>query len=568
MRRADFPFLGFGVGLRRSHYGYVVDAHPRMDWFELITENFMVDGGRPLEVLENIRERYPIVMHGVAMSLGSTDKLNREYLRALKGLVRRFEPAWISDHLCWTGVGGHNLHDLLPLPYTEEAVLHVASQIRHVQDFLGRPLLIENISSYITYRHSSLTEWDFLAAIAEEADCGILLDINNVFVNSFNHNYDAEQYIDSIPVDRVVQFHLAGHQHHGTHLLDTHDHPVCDEVWTLYERAVRRFGSASALIEWDDNIPDFSELQEAADEARRRHDSVLRATEIDRPYRQRSNAEKVTRTDHEFSLARLQQLLYRIVTTPGGAKEGPPKKPALPSDGIDSIIVADDRRSWRECIGIYAGAYLHRLLDVLKEDYPATFAVLGEADFEDLITDYLISYPPTEPSILYAGRFLPDFFRTHPLRNPWPFIADLARLELTTLEVFHARDAQPLDADALRTVAPDDWPALSIKVHPSVRILDLEWRVDTLLRAVENIDRWKEPECGPASIIVWRRGSQVHYRELEAGERSALVLTTNGANLAAICDAIVDEVGDSKSTAEMVNRLLTRWIADGLLTKP
>ena len=276
MSRREFPALGFGVGLRRPHYSEIIDTHPRMDWFEVTTENFMVEGGRPLEVLERVRERYPIVMHGVSLSIGSTDPLNRDYLRALDAMARRFEPAWISDHLCWTGVSDRNLHDLLPLPYTEEAAFHAAGRIREVQDILGRRILIENISSYMAFACSTLTEWEFLSAVAEEADCGILLDINNIFVNAFNHGLDAERYIDSVPIERVHQFHLAGHQDHGRYLLDTHDHPLRAEVWRLYERAVRRFGAVSTLIEWDDHIPEFRELQTIADEARSRCDSAVR----------------------------------------------------------------------------------------------------------------------------------------------------------------------------------------------------------------------------------------------------------------------------------------------------
>jgi uncharacterized protein (UPF0276 family) len=228
----------------------------------------MVEGGRTLEVLEAVREHYPIAMHGVSMSLGSTDPLNRNYLRQLRDLARRFEPGWISDHLCWTGVGGRNLHDLLPLPYTEEAIRHVAGRIRQVQETLERPILIENVSSYMAFADSAMTEWEFISAIAEEADCGILLDINNIFVSAFNHRFEANHYIDAVPAERVVQYHLAGHSDHGTHLLDTHDHPIRDEVWGLYERAARRFGNVAAIVEWDDNIPEFAVLAEAAERAR------------------------------------------------------------------------------------------------------------------------------------------------------------------------------------------------------------------------------------------------------------------------------------------------------------
>src|SRR6266851_4781397 len=275
MRRTDFTFLGFGVGLRRQHYSHVLETRPAMDWFEVISENFMVAGGRPLQVLEKVREHYPVVLHGVSLSIGSTDPLNREYLKQLSSLARRFKPAWISDHLCWTGVGGHNLHDLLPLPYTEEALRHVVRRIRIVQEILERTILIENVSSYLTYTHSALTEWEFLAAVADEADCGILLDINNIYVSAFNHRFDPLVYIDAIPVERVVQFHLAGHSDHGTYLLDTHDHPIREEVWSLYEYAVRRFGRVSTLIEWDDNIPEFAELAATVEEAGRRPAAVV-----------------------------------------------------------------------------------------------------------------------------------------------------------------------------------------------------------------------------------------------------------------------------------------------------
>jgi uncharacterized protein (UPF0276 family) len=262
-----------------------MDEAPPVDWFEVISENFMVEGGRPLEVLEGVRAQSPVVMHGVSLSIGSSDPLNRAYLGALRTLARRIEPAWISDHLCWTGVGGRNLHDLLPLPYTEEAVRHVAGRIREVQDILERTMLIENVSSYMAFRASRLSEWEFLSAVAEEADCAILLDINNIFVSAFNHRFDALRYIDAVPAGRVVQFHLAGHSDHGSYLLDTHDHPIRPEVWALYEHAVRRFGRVPTLIEWDDNIPGFEVLAAAADEARRRCESALDADGIASPER-------------------------------------------------------------------------------------------------------------------------------------------------------------------------------------------------------------------------------------------------------------------------------------------
>ena len=264
---ADTP-LGFGVGLRTKHYKEILGIWPRVDWFEVISENYMVAGGRPLQTLERIRERYPIVLHGVSLSIGSTDPLSTRYLLQLNELAQRFEPGWISDHLCWTGVGGHNLHDLLPLPYTEEAIAHVAERVQRVQDALGRRILLENVSTYLEYTHSTMPEWEFLAAVVERADCGILLDVNNIFVSAFNHGFAAADYLAGVPVERVQQFHLAGHTDRGTYLHDTHDHPISDAVWDLYAAAVRRFGTVSTLIEWDDHIPPFAVLQAAAEQAR------------------------------------------------------------------------------------------------------------------------------------------------------------------------------------------------------------------------------------------------------------------------------------------------------------
>jgi uncharacterized protein len=255
-----FPNLGTGIGLRPPHYADVAAGRARVDWIEVISENFMVEGGNPRRVLRAVRERHPLVLHGVSMSLGSVDPLDEHYLDALAALAREIEPVWISDHLCWSGFGGHAGHDLWPLPYTDEALAHVAGRVAHVQERLGRRILVENVSSYLTFRHSTMTEWEFLTALAERADCGLLLDVNNVFVSARNHGFDPVEFIDGIPPTRVGQFHLAGHSDKGSHLLDTHDHPVCDQVWALYRHAVRRFGAQATLLERDDDIPTLDEL--------------------------------------------------------------------------------------------------------------------------------------------------------------------------------------------------------------------------------------------------------------------------------------------------------------------
>ncbi len=251
----DLSYLGFGLGLRTDHYQDIIDQKPAVDWFEIITENYLVPGGKPLYYLDQIKENYPIVMHGVSMSLGSTDPLDKNYLQQVKDLANRVNAHWISDHLCWTGVSQKNMHDLLPLPCTEEALKHVVSKIKQAQDFLGRQILIENASTYITFTSSQMTEWDFIREMTDQADCLLLLDINNIYVSAFNHGFDPEEYLAGIPKNRVQQFHLAGHTNNGDHIIDTHDHPIISPVWDLYAKALKIFGNVSTMIERDDHIP-------------------------------------------------------------------------------------------------------------------------------------------------------------------------------------------------------------------------------------------------------------------------------------------------------------------------
>ena len=262
------PALGFGLGLRTEHYNAILESKPNVDWFEVLSENFMIPGGMPLHYLDRIHENYPVVMHGVSLSIGSTTPFDADYLRDLKKLADRIQPAWISDHLCWTGVHGQNIHDLLPLPYTEETAQHVAERVGIVQDYLGRRILLENVSSYASYVDSTMTEWEFITEIAEKADCLLLLDVNNIYVSSYNHQFDAKAFIDGVPKNRVQQIHLAGHQNNGDYIIDTHDAPVIDPVWDLYEYAISRFGAISTMIERDDHIPELGVLVEELQIAR------------------------------------------------------------------------------------------------------------------------------------------------------------------------------------------------------------------------------------------------------------------------------------------------------------
>ncbi len=254
------PALGFGLGLRKEHYNSILETSPEVDWFEVLTENYLVDGGKPLYFLDQVSERYPVVMHGVSMSLGSHDPLDMNYMAQVKELAERTQAKWVSDHMCFTGVDGVNAHDLLPLPYTEEAIKHISNKIKQAQDFLGRQILVENASTYITYKQSHMTEWEFTMAVADESDSLILLDINNIYVSSVNHGFDPLEYLDGISPERVQQHHLAGHSQYDGYIIDTHDHDVVQDVWDLYAEAVKRYGDISVMIERDDDIPELPEL--------------------------------------------------------------------------------------------------------------------------------------------------------------------------------------------------------------------------------------------------------------------------------------------------------------------
>ena len=274
------PNLGFGLGLRVDHYETILKENPTIDWFEIITENYLVPGGKPLYYLDKIREHYPMVMHGVSLSIGSSDPLDFDYLLQVKQLIKRVEPNWISDHLCFTGVNHKNLHDLLPLPYTEEMINHVVSRIQTVQEFLGRQILIENVSSYISYQQSDMTEWEFITEISKRADCHILFDVNNVYVSSVNHEFNPMDYVKAMPSNRLYQIHLAGHLNMGDYIIDTHDHDIVDPVWDLYQKTIANHGMISTMIERDDHIPPLPDLIAELNKAKKVASMALSEVEL------------------------------------------------------------------------------------------------------------------------------------------------------------------------------------------------------------------------------------------------------------------------------------------------
>lgn len=273
--KSSIPNLGIGIGLRPAHYEAIFASRPNIDWFEIISENFMLEGGRALEILDWVLQRYPVVQHGVNLAIGSPDPLDFDYLRRLKALARRTKTPWISDHLCWGRLPGAHYHDLLPLPYTKEVVRYVVERARIVQDYLEVPFALENLSSYVAYQGDQMPEWEFYTAIVEQADIYMMLDVNNIYVSSRNHGFDPAEYARSLPLERVLQIHLAGHTDRGTHVLDTHDHPVCDAVWELYGEIYPRTSGVSTLLEWDDNLLSFEETWQEALKAKQYQQSLV-----------------------------------------------------------------------------------------------------------------------------------------------------------------------------------------------------------------------------------------------------------------------------------------------------
>ncbi len=565
--------LGHGVGLRTKHYPRILDGTARVDWFEVISENFMVAGGRPLAVLEQARQMAPVVLHGVSLSIGSTDPLNERYLRALAALTERIEPAWVSDHLCWGSIGGHYAHDLLPLPFTEEALNHVVERIGMVQERLGRKILIENVSSYLTFKHSTIPEWEFLSEIAKLADCGLLLDVNNVFVNSVNHGFAPEAYLAALPVGRIGQIHLAGHSDHSTHLLDTHDASVPPAVWELYRCAVERFGKVATLVEWDDQVPEWDVLCAEAEKARAIEVEVLArmralpgqvapAEGLVEPKGSTRGAlaEAVGSGRAVLALRDLQEEVFRSITL----NPGPSARAAFDSELLGFIedcgaLDAADR------LDIYAQMYWMRLYDVLHDDFPHVATCLGNERFSALVARYLAQHRSRHPSVRRLGEGFAGFLAADAsLDRDWPWLADLARLEWTRLAVFDAADATPLRIEDLSTLTTEAWSRLPLRPIPALRLLDCRFRVHELWSALEEGRSVEDVAAEPLTLRIWREGFTVYQATMTGAEQVAFQQVIAGGSFGQLCAALGSGV-DAATAAEDAARHLLRWLEDKIL---
>jgi uncharacterized protein len=559
------PNLGHGIGLRVDHYGEILagQAREKVDWFEIISESFLGPGGRPRAVLRKVLEHHPVVMHGVSMGLGSVDPLNEDYLNKLARLADDVKPVFISDHVCWGGYEGAYAHDLLPLPFTEEAVAHVAERIKRVQDRLGRQMLIENVSSYMAFSHSVLTEWEFLTELCRRADCYLLFDVNNVFVSAHNHNFDARAYIDGIPAERVAQIHLAGHRTRGKLLLDTHDHPVRDEVWSLYERTLKRTGPVSTLVEWDDEIPPLARVIEESEKAR------ARTLAIPKPAPEVDVVSRAPKTHHEgLPLREMEERLWTVVT----ARESLPEAldvRELPLEYLTDFVSGDEKQDALGRVDIYNGMYFLRILDFIKDDYPALLKILGDDDFYDLIAEFLEAMPNQKPEGKYAGELLPVFVRGWANKNGAPaWWAELARLEWALCDVFDMEDRMSLTGQDVQRIAPERLGDLPLRIVAAHRHLQLAFPVDDVWRSLEKDDVAPEDlpelEAMPTSILVWRNDTRINHRALSADESGLLPDLVRGTTFAHVCETLASG-RDETEAAQLAVQLLSRWLQDGLI---
>lgn len=542
--------LGFGLGLRKEHYAELLEAPVAVDWLEILTENYLVPGGKPLNFLDRIRAQYPLVMHGVSLSIGATSPLDMDYLRQVRELAHRIEPRWISDHLCWTGTGGTNLHDLLPLPYNEEALRHLIERITRVQDFLGRQILLENVSSYISYAHSTMTEWEFLTEVANGADCRILLDINNIFVSARNHGFDPATYLNAIPIARVDQFHLAGHRDHGDYIVDTHDAAIIDPVWALYRAAVRRFGQVSTMIERDDGIPPLAELLAELDLARR-HAADAHAMD-DHVIRAPSSARAVEITSGP-PLPILQQALQAHVLDTACA--------------TPACIAKTPHIDWQRRIEIYTSGYRLRLIEALTTDYPVLNTMLGAEDFAALASDYIDAHPSRHFSLRWFGQSLAQFLTRVAAYRARPLLAELARFEWTLGEAFDAADADSINLEDIARLPASAWPELRVVMHPSVRQLSLGSLVPGHWRAIQDGASISTSAAPGATAIwrVWRHELRTLFRSLEAREAHSARLL-NDATFGELCEHLSTEMPVAEVPAFAAG-LLRQWTSEGAIAR-
>lgn len=575
------PFLGHGVGLRTRHFARALVQGLDVDWVEAISENFFGAGGRPIATLEAIRRDLPVVLHGVGLGVGSLDAPDPGYLARLQVLIDRIEPAWVSDHLCWSSLAGQHSHALLPLPYTREALTLVVERVARVQDALGRRILIENVSSYVGFRASEMPEWEFLAELARRADCLLLLDLNNVIVNARNHGWDAQAYLDGIPGERVWQLHLANHSDRGVYKFDSHLGPVPNEVWSLYRDALARWGPISSLVEWDEDLPAWEELREQQRKASSIADEVLGPrprTPVRPPERPihdldaLARASAAARETGPRSLAASMSLFFAAIRFPTGVLDFlTTSAPELRRD-FDEVFEQSASLSSLERMDIYADDYYWRLAGVLEEHFATVAWMLGHVRFHNLLTDFVLHNPSRDADLRRYSQPFPAYLAEHHEGLDDPSLVEVARIELDRVELLDAPDAAMLSLAALEALPLDAWPTLRLQVSPVMRVRPTSWPFSpmwSLCREGRSIDEARRMHpCEPSHTLIWRSGLTVFHRDLAANEARALQALQAGASFVELCVAASGgspELAGADAKPGQVARWLRRWTADGLL---
>lgn len=536
------PDLGFGLGLRPKHYPYILEHKPDVDWFEIISENFMDTDGRPKRSLALIREHYPVVMHGVSLGIGTVDALNSEYLHKLKALIDWLNPAWISDHLCWTGVAHKNTHDLLPVPYTEEALKHIVQRIRQVQDFLGRPIALENPSTYLEFKQSSMPEAEFIARMAEDSGCNLLLDVNNVYVTCYNHRLDPQTYLDALPLDRVVQIHLSGHSNKGTHIIDTHDDHVVEEVWNLYKYVVHRAGRVpNTMVEWDDRIPEFPVLHAELEKARK---AAAEASAYTLP--DLAQEQVPQRVNHRVALAETQTHMQNAIML-GARFDSEP----------DSWIRAKENFAPAEQLGVYVNAYRYRLNDVVAEDYPVLQHYLGEKPFNALVWDFVNT---EQPEHFNVGRFalkFPGFVAARLADDR--FAHELCELETAVAQMTDPLETEALQASHLEGMTPERLMQSRLYPRAALKLMAFSYPINTYYRAVMEGASPDKPRRKKSHLVVFRHEDVVWRMDLEKDEYALLQSLFGGLTVGEALDGV------SPAAAAKLSEYFSRWMRNGLL---
>ncbi|MEZ5690262.1 MAG: DUF692 family protein [Rickettsiales bacterium] len=536
------PNLGFGLGLRAKHYPYILEHKPKIDWFEIISENFMDTDGRPKRNLSRIKEHYPIVMHGVAMSIGTVDPLNSEYLRKLKALMEWVKPAWISDHLCWTGVAHKNTHDLLPVPYTEEALKHIVQRIKEVQDYLECKIALENPSTYLEFKTSHIPEAEFIARMAEESDCNLLLDVNNVYVTCYNHRLDPKKYLDSVPIDKVIQIHLSGHTNKNTHIIDTHDDHVIDEVWNLYKYVVSKAGRVpNTMVEWDDNIPEFPVLNAELEKARGAAENFADYT---LPDLARENIPQLA--NRKTSLIEEQKHMQRAVME-GGSFDSDPT----------SWIRSKESFAPHEQLSVYINAYRYRLNDVVVEDYPVLKYYLGEKLFEDTVWDFVNTARPDNFNIArYAAKF-PEFVGKNISDDIFAY--ELCQLETAITQLADCAETEVLEQKHLTGMTPEKLMESVLYPRKALRLFAFAHQVNAYYQAVMDDEEPESFILGNSHVAVFRHEDSMWRMDLEEQEYNLLKKLFSGAKVGEALDNVDESAGDKLA------EWFSRWINNGLL---